>query len=124
MHVESILTLSPTVTASLVMVTIPTLTCSASPSIVIEDLPTVSTPIILASPSTIKVVLPVPTNTVPTPLVSPIVVTPDNLALRWIFKSLSASNHTNRIYIRNTSCLVNSTCYRYISCYLSITKYI
>jgi len=84
---EPIFTAWPTRTAVLVIVTIPTLTCSASPSIVIEDLPTVSTPITLASPSTIKVVLPVPMNTVPTPLVSPMVVTPDNIALRWIFKS-------------------------------------
>jgi len=74
-------------TVALVIVTIPTLISSAEPSIVIEDLPTVSTPITLASPSTINVVLPVPTNTVPTPLVSPIVVTPDNLALRWISRS-------------------------------------
>ena len=85
--VELIVTFSPMFTVALVIVTIPTLISSFSPSIVIDDLPTVRIPSTLASPSTIKVVLPVPTNTVPTPLVSPIVVTPDNLAFRRILIS-------------------------------------
>ena len=63
-------------TVALVIVTIPTLISSASPSIVIDDLPTVRTPTILASPSTNNAVLPDPTWTVPIPLLDPRVVKP------------------------------------------------
>ena len=73
--VELIVTFSPTLTAVLVIVTIPTLTCSASPSIVIEDSPTVSIPVIRASPLTRSTVAPEPT------LLLPIVVIPNNVEL-------------------------------------------
>ena len=74
--VELIVTFSPTLTALSLMVTIPTLMFGLPlPSIVIEDSPTVSTPVIRASPLTRSTVPPVPT------LELPIVVIPSNVEL-------------------------------------------
>ena len=61
--VALIVTLLPSTTSELVIVTTPTLICSVSPSIVTDAVPIVRTPVTLASPLTIRAVVAVPVLT-------------------------------------------------------------
>ena len=76
-----ILTLSPSITCELVIVTTPTLTVLLSPSIVTVPSPTERIPVTRALPLTKRVVPLVPT------LALPIVVIPNIVAFLSIFKS-------------------------------------
>ena len=76
-----ILTLSPSITCELVIVTTPTLTVLLSPSIVTDPSPTVRIPVTRVLPLTKRVVPPAATLEVP------IVVIPNIVAFLSIFKS-------------------------------------